>query len=160
MRCRASSRSNSSIRSDDGANGRKAGLRAIRSWTGATGNVETSSTQLGRAVRHYGGSYSATPATGSLEVIAGAIRNRDPVIAFVSGADLGRGTAYGYHWLVVRGFTANSSGVTSVVLYDPDQNPFSGPYKGGTITIPLSVFAQAISDGVNHGGDESMIIKS
>lgn len=77
----------------------------------------------------------------------------------VFGPDLGRGPAYGDHWLVVRGFTANASGDTFVVVYDPDQNPVSKTYAGGTVMISLSTFAKAISDGIS-GGDSSMIIKS
>ena len=143
----------------NGTGGRKAGLKAIRSATGVSGDLETTGAELGKAITHYGGTYSMTPATGSLEVIAGAIRSRDPVIAFVNGPDLGRGLAYGDHWLVVRGFTANTSGNTFVVVYDPDQNPVSKTYAGGTVTIPLPTFAKAISDGLS-GGDSSMIIKS
>jgi hypothetical protein len=98
-----------------------------------------------------------TPATGSLEAIAGAIRSRHPVIAFVGGVALGRGPGYGDHWLVVRGFTTNANGLSVVAVYDPDQNRTSHAHAGGTITIPLATFAKAITEGL-RGDDRSMII--
>jgi hypothetical protein len=71
--------------------------------------------------------------------------------------DLGRGSAYGDHWVVVRGFTTNANGLSVVAVYDPDQNPTSHTYAGGTVTIPLVTFAKAIADGLK-GGDKSMVV--
>lgn len=139
------------------AGGRTAGLKAIRkAATGTNQNVDTTATQLETAITHYGGAWQTTTFDPSLPdsalvEIAGAIRARQPVIAFIDASVLGRGP--GGHWLIVRGFNTNSSGATQVVAYDPDVNPYSGTYKGGAISIPLTTFNNAIISGAGTSID-------
>src|SRR5438034_504549 len=64
-----------------------------------------------------------------------AIAASHPVIALIHGADLGRGSAYGDHWVVVTGFSDD----TTVYLNDPDlrdpSNLPSGWINGGQISL-------------------------
>jgi Peptidase_C39 like family len=138
---------------DTWSGGRTAGLKAIRNASGKTGDVTTLPADLEKAITYLHGSYKtvvpnyAASAPATIVGIAAAIRAGKPVIAFVDASALGR--EYTGHWLVVTGFTANSSGTTSVVAYDPDENPVGGAYKGGAITVPLSTFNNAIVSGTN-----------
>lgn len=133
------------------AAGRTAGLKAIRkAATGTNQDVDTTGSQLENAITNYGGAWTTVTFNSSLPdsalvEIAGAVRARQPVIAFINATALNRG--YSGHWLIVRGFSTSSNGVTKVVAYDPDENPTSGTYKGGAISIPLATFNKAITSG-------------
>lgn len=142
------------------AQGRTAGLEAIRNASGAPGNVTTTPRNLEKAITFFKGSYVpvipnyAAVDSVTLIGIAAAIRARHPVIAFVDASVLGRG--YGGHWLVVRGFTTDSNGNTWVDAYDPDQNPYSSSaYPDGAIAVPLATFSKAITDGL---GTDSIVV--
>jgi hypothetical protein len=147
--------------------GRTAGLTQVRNATGVPGNNTTFPADLEKAIKHYGGTWQAVISNSSipdsaLVQIAGAIRARQPVIAFIDAAALNRTAG---HWLIVRGFTADSKGITSVVLYDPDQNPYNphnvNVYAGGTITVPLTAFRKAIASGESPAfGGQSIIVTS
>lgn len=70
-----------------------------------------------------------------------ALNAGDLVIPLLHGAALGRGDAYGDHWVVLAGFTSDGS----AHLLDPDdQAPRSSAWvRGGDTTISESLFARA-----------------
>jgi Peptidase_C39 like family len=150
-----------------GKDGRTAGLTQVRNATGVPGDNPTGPADLEKAIKHYGGTAQAVISNpgipdSALVEIAGAIRARQPVIAFIDAGALNRTAG---HWLIVRGFTADSKGATSVVLYDPDQNPYNphkvNVYAGGTITVPLAIFEKAIVSGESPAfGGQSIIVTS
>jgi hypothetical protein len=74
-----------------------------------------------------------------------AVAAGHPVIALVHGADLGRGSAYGEHWVVVTGFSADGQ---TVYLNDPDTQGarWAGWIVGGQITLSRATFSQAAYD--------------
>ncbi len=86
----------------------------------------------------------AAVASVTLIGITAAIWAWQPVIPFIGASVLGRD--YGGHWLVVRGFTTNSEGITWADAYDRDQNPYnSSAHPDGAITIPLATFSDALT---------------
>lgn len=142
------------------AGGRTAGLTTVRNATGAPGDVPTNTAQLENAITTLGGSYQEIVPNPSLpdaaiETIGGAIRARQPVIAFIDASVLGR--PYSGHWLVVLGFYTNSKGTSYAILYDPDYNPVGGAYPEGYIKVLLATFNKAIISGANLGGDSIVV---
>ena len=118
--------------------------RAKAGGTGTTGFA-----QLERALAAYGLGYAEIPNTlapqpdAQMQAIKSAVaQQRKPVIALLHGATLGRGTAYGDHWVVVRGFSDDGQ---QVYLSDPDTQAarWAGWIVGGQITLPYSTFRQA-----------------
>jgi hypothetical protein len=80
-----------------------------------------------------------------------------PVLALVSGADLGRGAHYGDHWLVV---TAVDSRDGTVRVMDPDtQAAGSAVWQpGGVYWLPTSVMRAALRDASADGGMVALAI--
>ena len=111
--------------------------------TGATGAAE-----FEYALKHYGASYTELPEPLSINDVTTAIQQGHPVIAFLKAADLtGNYGPRGYtgHWLVVKGFVV-SSGVTYVVVNDPDANwwhTLTSSSDGSNQEIPLPAFETA-----------------
>jgi hypothetical protein len=131
-------------------------LTQVRNSTGNTGLVDTDFDDLESALSSFGLSYSEisnslTPAPeAQIQVIMTAIAANNPVIALIHGADLGRGEAYGDHWVVVRGFSADGK---TVYLNDPDfRNPEQMKGKpaewinGGQIGLAFDTFRDALYD--------------
>jgi hypothetical protein len=144
--------------------GRTTGLTKVRNATGIAGDNTTGPADLEKSITHFGGTWKPVTNNPSLldsalVQIAGAIRARQPVIAFIDSSALNQ---KGGHWLIVRGFTADSQGATSAVLYDPDQNPYNprnvNVYAGGTITVPLATFQNAIVKGETGFGGQSIVV--
>ena len=127
----------------------------VRTYTGTPGGTgacyDTGFGQLETAIAHYGLSYSeisnaAAPQPASqVQAMQNAVAAGHPVIALVHGADLGRGSAYGEHWVVVTGFSADGQ---TVYLNDPDNQGarWAGWIVGGQITLSRATFSQAAYD--------------
>ncbi len=77
-----------------------------------------------------------------MQAMKTALAQGKPVIALLHGATLGRGTAYGDHWVVLRGFSDDGQ---SVYLNDPDtQSPrWAGWIAGGQMTLAYATFRAA-----------------
>ncbi|GAC1300911.1 MAG: hypothetical protein NVSMB27_41280 [Ktedonobacteraceae bacterium] len=127
-------------------------MTQVRNSTDNTSGGDTGFTDLERALSHYGLSYneisnSLSPQPGAqMQAMQQAITAYgEPVIALIHGADLGRGSRYSDHWVVVTGFSSDGQ---AVYLNDPDNQPmrWSGWIQGGQIAVPLSTFQQAARD--------------
>jgi hypothetical protein len=127
----------------------------VRSRTGVGNNTsDTGFWHLESSLGSYGLSWSEisqylSPAPDTqIQTMRAAISAGRPVIALVHGADLGRGAAYGDHWVVVTGFSADGQ---SVYLNDPDTQGarWSGWIVGGQITLPMSTFRSALQHAQN-----------
>ena len=126
-------------------------ITAMRTATNDTQGGDTTPADLETALSAQGLTYaeitnSASPQPDvQMQAMEQAVASGRPVIALVHGADLGRGQAYGDHYVVVTGFSSDGQ---TVFLNDPDdQSPkLSGWIQGGQISIPLSTFAQAAYD--------------
>ncbi len=118
----------------------------IRAKTGGTGT--TGFAQLERAIAAYGMSFAEVPNTATpqpdaqMQLMKAALGRGQPVIALLHGATLGRGTAYGDHWVVVRGFSDDGQ---TVWLNDPDNQPArtAAWIAGGQIALPYATFRLA-----------------
>ena len=129
--------------------GDQALVSQVRARTGTSGCVYTSFGHLQTALTSYGLTYQqisqySSPAPGAqMTAMANATAQNKPVIALVHGADFGRGEAYGDHWVVVRGFSAD---MQWVYLNDPDNQGAAGRpgwIVGGQITLSSSTFSTA-----------------
>jgi hypothetical protein len=127
-------------------------MTQVRNSTGNPTASDTTFPQLERALSHYGLSYNEISSrlspqpSAQMRAMQQATASGKPVIALISGTDLGRGSRYGGHWVVVTGF---SSGGQTVYLNDPDNQPSRGRQgwiQGGQITLPLSIFQKAALD--------------
>ncbi len=125
-------------------------IEDARTRTGNTAAKDTTFGQLEKSIASYGLTFEEIPASLSpapdaqVAAMEKSIADGSPVIALVSGAALGRGKAYGDHWLVVRGFSPDGK---SVYLNDPDTRTGklpSGWINGGQITLSLSTFSAAL----------------
>lgn len=122
-------------------------VASVRRTMGVPPNIGTIFDDLQRAFTAYGLQTSFVPSSlpGEPQAEVGMMRDAlnagDLVIPLVHGAALGRGQDYGDHWVVLVGFTGDGS----AHLLDPDdQAPrWSGWVRGGDITIPASLLAQA-----------------
>lgn len=117
-----------------------------------SGNLSSNLTfpQLEAAIGWYGISRTEIPPTLSpapdaqMQVMRNALAAKKPVIALVHGATLGRGAAYGDHFVVVRGFSGDGQ---YVYINDPDNRCLSGWLEcGGAKTWSYSRFRQACFD--------------
>ena len=142
-----------------GPGGNAAGITKLRQIMGKPGDTITNTSDLITALNYYKVhpvriDRTDIPAPGvQLDDMAAAVLAGQPVIALVDGSDFGR--SYSGHWLVVQGFRDNGTS-TQVDLLDPDQNPYSGTYKGGKIQMPLSTFTQAVKDELDN--DDSIVV--
>lgn len=113
--------------------------------------ADTDFPELESALAYYGISYSEIPSsltpqpTAQIQAMEQATSAGQPVIALVSGADLGRGSNYGAHWLVVTGFSSDGQ---TVYINDPDNQSAKLPgwIVGGQIALSVSTFSQAAYD--------------
>lgn len=142
-------------------------LIQIRNATGNTSTdctaadnypADTSLGNLEQALSYYGLSYSTVPNTLSpapsaeVQAIQNATNSGQPVIAVIDGYYFGRGTkdgSYGYHFVVVTGFSSDGQ---TVYLNDSDnQSPKnSGWIQGGQqISVSRSTFSNAVYYGPN-----------
>jgi hypothetical protein len=130
----------------------------VRTQTGASdtgcdngGPCGTGFGQLEAALTYYGATWSEVPASLSpapdaqVTAVKNALAAGKPVIAFVHGADLGRGDAYGDHWFVVTGFSSDGN---TAYINDPDNQGarWDGWIVGGVITLPTSTLRTAMYD--------------
>jgi len=86
------------------------------------------------------------PPDAQMQEMKNALAANKPVIALVHGATLGRGSAYGDHFVVVRGFSDDGQ---SVYVNDPDYRSPCPPdwlECGGEVTWSYSNFRQACYD--------------
>jgi hypothetical protein len=119
----------------------------VRRAMGVPPSIGTVFADLQRACSAYGLHTSFVPSSlpgepnAEMQMMRDALDAGNLVIALVHGATLGRGTAYGDHWVVVTGFT--SDGQTH--LLDPDDQPprWSGWIRGGDIMLSTALFARA-----------------
>lgn len=138
-------------------------ITQVRDATGNKGAADTNFSNLETAITAYGLTYSEisnalTPQPGAqIQIMEQAIASGQPVIALLHGADLGRGQAYGDHWVVVTGFSSDGQ---TVYLNDPDNQPprWSGWIQGGQITLPMSIFQQAAYDAAP--GPYGIVVKT
>lgn len=121
----------------------------VRSHSGnSSGNLNFP--QLEAAISWYGVSSTEIPPTLSpapdaqMQEMRNALAASKPVIALVHGATLGRGTNYGDHFVVVRGFSDDNQ---YVYVNDPDFRCLSGWLEcGGEVAWSYSHFRQACYD--------------
>ncbi len=126
-------------------------ISQLRQATGNTTLSDTNFSELENAISSVNLSYSeisnsATPQPDAeIQVMQDALSHGNAVIALIHGADLGRGTNYGDHWVVVRGFSDDGQ---SVYLNDADNQQAKLPHwiRGGVITIPFTTFKAAAAD--------------
>ena len=132
-------------------------VSAVRTQSGVSdtacnGPCGTTFPQLEAALTHYNATWSEvaaslTPApSAQVTAIKTAVASGKPVIALVHGADLGRGEAYGDHWIVITGFSADGN---TAYVNDPDDQPANGRtgwIVGGVITLPTSTLSTALYD--------------
>ena len=79
------------------------------------------------------------------------------MIALVHGADLGRGEAYGDHWIIITGFSADGN---TAYVNDPDNQPANdrpGWIVGGVITLPTSTLSTGMFNAA--AGPYAIIVK-
>lgn len=132
-----------------GINNYKDFMIQIRNVMNVGANINTGFGNLKTALSHYGISSAyitnaATPQpTAQVNQMKTAIAAGRPVIALVHGATLGRGSKYGDHWIVVRGFSADGQ---SVYVNDPDNQGarWDGWIQGGQITLTIQKFKDAL----------------
>jgi hypothetical protein len=124
-------------------------VASIRRTMGLPNNIGTVFADLERAFGAYGLRYSVVPSglagepSAEIQMMSDAINAGNLVIPLVHGAVLGRGDGYGDHWPVLAGFLG-ASGETVHLLDPDDQAPRSSDWvRGGDITIPTSLLAQA-----------------
>jgi hypothetical protein len=119
----------------------------VRRTMGVPPYIGTIFDDLQRAFTAYGLQTSLIPSAlpGEPDTEIGMMRDAlaagSLVIPLVHGATLGRGDAYGDHWVVLIGFTADGQ----AHLHDPDdQQPrWSGWVRGGDIMLATALLAQA-----------------
>jgi hypothetical protein len=114
------------------------------------GTSGTSSGQLVAALALYGLTGHEMDRHSTDEEIAemkSALALGEPVIAFVGGAQLGRGDTYGSHWVVVTGFSPDGS---TVYVNDPDDQ------YGGQITLAIATFRAAL-EGAELGSSSIIV---
>jgi len=118
----------------------------VRSHSGNSSGDLTFS-QLETAIAWYGTGSVEIPPTLSpapdaqMQEMKNALSGNKPVIALVHGATLGRGSAYGDHFVVVRGFSDDNQ---YVYVNDPDSRCLSGWIEcGGQTTWSYQNFRQA-----------------
>jgi Peptidase_C39 like family len=125
----------------------------VRTNTGVGNDYsDTSFGQLETALSYSGTSYSEVPASltpqpdAQVAAIKDAVGAGNPVIAVVHGADLGRGEAYGDHWIVITGFSSDGS---TAYVNDPDNQGarWAGWIVGGQISLPIATLSTALYDG-------------
>ena len=122
-------------------------VASIRRTMGVPPTIGTFYADLQRAFAAYGLQTSYIPSAlpgepeSEMQMMRDAIAAGNGVVAMVHGATLGRGAAYGDHWVVPVGFTDDGQ----VHLHDPDdQAPrWAGWVRGGDIMLSESLFAQA-----------------
>lgn len=120
-------------------------VQEVRDATGETGGTDFPG--LVRAL----GTFGADGGTiAGMDAAKRAIANGQPVIALVDGTDLGRGSGYGDHWLVITGFSSDGQ---TVSLNDPDDQLArdSNWVAGGQVSIPVGAFQTAWTDGGGSG---------
>jgi len=119
----------------------------VRRAMGVPPTIGTVFADLQRAFTAYGLRTSFVPSSlpgepeAEMHMMRTALDSGSLVIALVHGATLGRGTAYGDHWVVVAGFTSDGQ----VHLLDPDDQPprWAGWIRGGDIMLAVDLFARA-----------------
>jgi hypothetical protein len=123
-----------------------------RTGTSTSACTNTGFTQLQNALGQYQLTTSqiATSLTpdAAIQSFKNATASGKPVIAFVHGASLGRGAAYGDHWIVVKGFSADGQ---TVYVNDPDNQGvrWAGWIQGGSITLPVATFRLALDEAAS-----------
>jgi len=128
--------------------GDQALVSQVRARTGTSGCIDTAFGHLETAITSYGmtwttiSQYSSPAPSAQMTAMANATAANKPVIALIHGADLGRGEAYGDHWVVVKGFSAD---MQWVYVDDPDNQGarLAGWIVGGSITLSYSTFSTA-----------------
>ncbi|HSX40547.1 MAG TPA: C39 family peptidase, partial [Candidatus Saccharimonadales bacterium] len=144
-------------------------IAGVRQATGNTGrpSADTTYQQMINAMPRFGLSAERIGSSSGntlLLTIQKAVVSGKPVIVLVHGNDLGRGEAYGDHFVVVTGFTPEGD----VVVNDPDQrneNQLANVRKdnprwvnGGKLTIARSTFISALTDA--DGGPSGLVVGS
>ena len=131
-------------------------MAALRNRSGAA-DGDTSAAMLIHALHAFGVGSTALEAddapdgrSGVMAAIAFAIENRRPVLALVSGVDLGRGAAYGDHWLTI---TAVDKATERVRVADPDtQSAHTSDWQpGGVQWLPMWQVSTALRDATGDG---------
>jgi hypothetical protein len=140
----------------------------LRNFIGSTNScTDTDTPDLERAIDAVnanagaGLSYSsisnqlAPQPDAQMQTMQNALASGSVVIALLHGSDLGRGTNYGDHWVVVLNF----SGDGNVYINDPDNqgSRWAGWIVGGAnIAIPYTTFKQAAFDA--RPGDYGLVV--
>jgi hypothetical protein len=92
----------------------------VRNATGVYGDARTGFDALEKALKSYGLSTSRTSYStpnAQFDAMRRATESGKPVIVLLHGDTLGRGSNYGDHWVVLRGFSADGN---TVYVNDPD----------------------------------------
>ena len=137
-------------------------VQAVRTATGAPEGA-TYLPELAHALAVYGipsaplyAGDAPSGATTPLAAVRVALQQGRPVLALVRGATLGRGTAYGNHYVVMIGLDPQTGQVTVV---DPDtQAPRSAQWEPGGRQQWSRALAQAALAGTGQGAVSALVV--